>query len=241
MTDLMEGSGYMNSGVRNTQTNTPKVLIYGNEESPTCWRLVGQNLGITNDEDYIWQIRLAGDLYEAAMWVNYGIAAYYTVGAFLTFGATAWLAAYYTWVAIGWMDGKNWWRYDSERVWTQLIGADIGASNTVCYQQLDYQGLNQCLTAIGSGATYDDYMRCQQQNTRQVCYTYYASVNGQSDAFIKAPSQSGYNSAWANNATRIEAQGVNHLEMKRHPRMGEIYNGIFDGNVGAGTFFIVSR
>jgi hypothetical protein len=59
-----------------------------------------------------------------------------------------------------------------------------------------------------------------------------------SDGFIKAPSQSGYNSPWSNNATRIEALGVNHLEMKSHAVMGDIYTDIFDGQAGASTFFI---
>jgi pimeloyl-ACP methyl ester carboxylesterase len=235
--DLAEGSDYMNSGVRHTQTPIPKVLIYGNEDAPGCWRIASLALSENNtDEKFVGISRTAGDVYEAAMWVNYGLAAGYTIAAFFTFGATAWQAVFYAWVAVGWMDGMNWWRYDSDRIWNQLIGANINASSTLCYPQLDSQGLDQCLIAIGQGATYDDYIRCQQQNTYQACYTYYSSVNGQSDAFIKATSQSGYYSAWANNATRIEAQGVNHLEMDRHPRMGEIYNQIFDG-AGVNGFF----
>ncbi len=62
-------------------------------------------------------------------------------------------------------------------------------------------------------------------------------VNGLSDGFIKSPSQSGFNSTWSNNATRIEALGVNHLEMKNHTEMLRIYNLIFNGQAGASTYF----
>ena len=85
------------------------------------------------------------------------------------------------------------------------------------------------------------YTSCQQQNTYQVCYTYYSNVNGLSDGFIKASSQSGYNSGWANNSTRIEATGVNHLEMGTDGTMGGIYTDIFDGGRNVNSFFITPR
>ncbi len=121
---------------------------------------------------------------------------------------------------------------------TYLIGAGIPATFTVCQQNINWGSFGQCMSAVGQGATYNDYIRCQQQNSYESCYTYYASTNGQSDAFIKAPSQSGYNSAWANNAIRLEAQGVNHLEMDRHPTMRDIYESIFNGTAGANGFFV---
>jgi hypothetical protein len=99
--------------------------------------------------------------------------------------------------------------------------------------------MNSCLNACGSGCNSNNYMSCQQQNTYTQCDTYNSSVNGQSDAFIKAASQSGYNSTWSNNATRIEAIGVNHLEMRNHARMETIYREIFEGQHG--DFFITPR
>ena len=42
--DLMEGSGYLSGGPRNTQTNTAKLLIYGNEESPVHWRIASEQV-----------------------------------------------------------------------------------------------------------------------------------------------------------------------------------------------------
>lgn len=238
-TDLMEGSGYMNSGIRDSQTNTPKVLIYGNENAPGCWRILSQAIGNGDDEQYVSVAFAAGYVYEAAMWVNFGIAAYYGIAAFFTFGATAWLAAYYAYVAIGWMEGMNFWRSDADRNWNYLIGASIPSYQTVCYEQLNPAAYADCL--LFSTETPDDYERCYLSSMEQYCYNYYAQVNAQSDAFIKAASQSGFNSAWANNAVRIEAQGVNHLEMNRHPTMGFIYDNIFNGTAGASEFFITPR
>jgi hypothetical protein len=62
-----------------------------------------------------------------------------------------------------------------------------------------------------------------------------------SDGFIKAPSQTGYYSAWSNNATKIEALGVNHLEMKEHEEMRRIYTDIFEGRRNVNSFFITLR
>lgn len=217
--DLMEGSGYLSGGPRNTQTNTAKLLIYGNEESPVHWRIASEQ--VYGDERMAGWANTAFDIYSAAMWTNYGFAA---AAGILTFGLGA---IPFVAIAIQWSRGMNWVRYDSERVWNYLIGAGIPSTFTVCQQNINWGSFGQCMNAVGQGATYDDYMRCQQQNSYESCYTYYASTNGQSDAFIKAPSQSGYNSAWANNAIRVEAQGVNHLQMKKHPNMETIYRDAF--------------
>ena len=161
------------------------------------------------------------------MWINYGYA---VVGTLFSFGIAGTFPA---WVAEGWGQGMNWWRYDSESGWNYLIGANIPATRTVMTQNFNYVGFNECMTTVGPNWTPQDYNRCQQWNTTTEPYTYYSPVNGQSDAFIKAPSQTGYNSAWANQSIKIEAEGVNYLEMDRHPRMQVIYNEIFNGNHGS--------
>jgi pimeloyl-ACP methyl ester carboxylesterase len=220
--DLQENSGYIN-GVRNNNTNTPKVSIYGDENAPVSWRIATTLTGT----DVVSVVNTAGDVYETMMWVNIGLAA---ATGWWTFGIGA---AYFGWVAYEWSVGTDWWRYGSEGNWNYLIGASTPSSNTVCYDQMNWDGFNQCMINAGTSSAYTS---CQQQNTYQVCYTYYSNVNGLSDGFIKASSQSGYNSGWANNSTRIEAQGVNHLEMGTHERMGQIYNDIFNG-FGVDGFF----
>lgn len=225
--DLQENSGYIN-GIRNNNTNTPKVSIYGNENAPVSWRIATTLTGT----DVVSIVNTAGDVYEAAMWVNIGLAA---ATGWWTFGIGA---AYFGWVAYEWSVGTDWWRYGSEGNWNYLIGASTPSSNTVCYQQMNWDGFNQCMNAAGNSSA---YMSCQQQNTYQICYTSFSSVNGLSDGFIKASSQSGYNSGWANNSTRIEAQGVNHLEMGTHETMGNIYNDIFNGVRGDLFFRTLTR
>ena len=230
VTDLMEGSSYQNSAPRNTQTSTAKLLIYGNEESPVHWRLASDYA--YDDDRLVGWARTVSDYYEAAMWTNYGAAA--VAGAF-TFGLGA---IPFVYIAIQWSRGMNWIRYDSERVWNYLIGSGIPSAYTVCYDYLDQNTFLACMGADIPGYASDpqDYETCLATSMRQTCYTYYASTNGQSDGFIKAPSQTGYNTAWANNAVREEALGVNHLEMKKHPRMRDIYRNAFNGTYGDNFF-----
>lgn len=45
----------------------------------------------------------------------------------------------------------------------------------------------------------------------------------------------------SSNATRVEALGVNHLKMKNHAVMKDIYNRVFDGLAGASVFFNTTR
>lgn len=231
-----ENSSYINR-VRNNNMRTPKISIYGNENAPVSWGIATTATGT----DFTSIVSTAGDVYEAAMWVNIGLAA--TTG-WLTFGITS---VYYGWVAYEWSVGTDWWRYGSEGNWNYLIGASTPSSQTTCYQTLNQQAFNECInvSCAGGGCNgsngYAVYQSCQQQNTYQQCNTTYSGVNGQSDGFIKASSQSGYNSGWANNSTRIEAQEVNHLEMGTHFRMGQIYNDIFNGFGVDGFFATPSR
>ena len=224
--DFMEGSSYQNSGPRDTQTNTAKLLIYGNEESPVHWRLASEE--VYQDERMVGWANTAYDIYSGAMWANYGIAA--AVGYF-TFGIGA---IPFVYIAVQWSRGMNWVRYDSERIWNYLIGSGIPSSFTVCYPFLNQRLFADCL--LFSAETPEDYEQCAASSMDQVCYTYYAHTNGQSDGLIKAPSQTGYNTAWANNAYRVEALGVNHLEMKKHPVMENIYRRAFEREFGDSFF-----
>eukprot|EP01137_Pigoraptor_chileana_P023913 Opistho-2@91016 len=214
--ELKENSTYIN-GIKNNNTITPKVNIYGNEDAPVSWRLAST----ATNQDITSIVATAGDVYEAAMWVNIGLAA--STGWF-TLGISA---AYFGYVAYKWNVGANWWRYDSEGNWNYLIGSGIPSSNTVCFSQIVWE--DPCMPSENASTL--EYLSCWQERVYSFCHTYYSTVNGQSDGFIKASSQTGYYSSWASNATQIEAQGVNHLEMSTHETMRDIYNGIFNAHV----------
>ena len=123
--------------------------------------------------------------------------------------------------------------FAKQRTWPK-IGSGISSSFTVCYPFLNQRLFADCL--LFSAETPEDYEQCAASSMDQVCYTYYAHTNGQSDGLIKAPSQTGYNTAWANNAYRVEALGVNHLEMKKHPVMENIYRRAFEREFGDSFF-----
>jgi hypothetical protein len=137
------------------------------------------------------------------------------------------------------------WRYDSESGWNSLIGANTSSYKTVTYTNFNYNLFSQCLyNSGGYGSSYypNRYQQCAAQAQVTTTYYYYSPVNGQSDAFIKAPSQTGYNSAWSNNATTIEAFGVNHIEMLDNPKVADVMRGIFDRTIsGVDPFFLTPR
>jgi pimeloyl-ACP methyl ester carboxylesterase len=243
--ELAEGSTYLSQAKLRQYTSTPKIHIYGNEDSPGLWRLASSweqlenNKPASEDTYYVDDIRSKGDLFNALMWTNIGLAA---ATGWWTFGIGA---AYYGWVANGWAEGRDWLRYDAENGWNSLIGANTPSYRTVTYSSFDYNRFYQCMyngSGYGSyGYTYNRYSECSQQATSYVTYYYYSPVNGQSDAFIKAPSQTGYNSPWSSNAVSIEAKGVNHAEMLDNDKIKDILNRIFDGLEGDRSFFPTAR
>ncbi len=240
--DLEENSAYMNSGIRGRTTNTPKIHIYGNEEGPVLWRFASSaNEKVNgrpsfNDTEFVNVASTARDIYNAAMWANIGLGIYY--GFTFQFGKAAGAA----WTANGWAEGRDWWQYDSENGWNSLIGASTLATKTLTYKAYDNDKLAQCMKSVPyNSGYYDYYLNCSRNSFSWVTTTYYSPVNGQSDAFIKAPSQTGYNSDWSNNATKIEALGVNHIEMLDNDKIKDILNRIFDGLEGDRSFFPTAR
>ena len=123
--------------------------------------------------------------------------------------------------------------FAKQRTWPK-IGSGISSTNTVCYEYLDQNTFLICMGGDIPGYAQNvlDYETCLAQSTSQFCINYYASTNGQSDSFIKSPSQAAFDAPWANNAVRVEAFGVNHLEMKKHPNMAVIYRNAFENVYG---------
>ncbi len=235
--DLKEGSAYMNSGVRDVITTTPKIHVYGNENGPVLWHYltsyenIGAHRPLSDDTQFVNLADLAGDIYNDLMWVNIALA---VETGWFTFGIGG---VYYGWIANGWAEGRDWFRYDAENGWNSLIGSGSTAFRSVCYEAFQFGTYQNCLEQVRLDPRhYEDY-DCANPATYTQCDYYYSPVNGQSDGFIKAPSATGYNSDWSNNATKIEALGVNHIEMLDNPRIEKIFRDIFNGTAGADPSF----
>ncbi|MEO5980118.1 MAG: alpha/beta hydrolase [Chryseolinea sp.] len=228
-TDLAENSPYMNNGHRTATSTMPKIHIYGNENSPVLWRIVSINKGWT-DGYLVGVTQQAYDVCVASKVVNINAAF-----------ANPILAPQYTYIADGWDTSAKWIKNDSENGWNDLIGASTPTSKQVTSSVTNWTAMNQCLSQYHP-ATTQQYAQCQQQNTQNVTTTVYSTVNGISDGFIKATSSTGFLSTWSENAAKIEALGVNHLEMKDHAAIKQIYNNIFDGAIpGINSVFLTVR
>jgi hypothetical protein len=220
--DLQLGGGITNDMFANP-TNLPKVSIYGNEESPVHWKVAAAGLkksqGLDLDLENIASI--AEDIYYTSYVVNNTVGVVAAVVGF--WNPFAWFAAaYWFWQADQWKQGYDW-LCDSERIWNVLIGANIGFQQCFTYQAYI------CYYPSNSSS-------CWQ--TRTSCFT--SELNGQSDGFIPANSQTGVRSTSWLGVSQIEAFGVNHLEEidVNNGVMQTKFAQIFDNQ---GTYFFTNR
>jgi pimeloyl-ACP methyl ester carboxylesterase len=218
------GSGIETEKTR-TPTATPKISIWGNEESPTHWSI----LQSTTNQDVPYIAEVSSDVYEIFFWTHLG------AGLTHTYSPWGWWSIY---ASYEWYAGWDWIDNDSERIWNNLIGSGIVA--TQCYQeprlfcQLDENCIDiprlwaNCPTVCTPG-------------TASVCVQVHS--NGISDAYIPATSQRGDGSnSWRirNGAItsmpvfKREALGVNHFEeidatnSMMRSRFVEIFSGSID-------------
>jgi pimeloyl-ACP methyl ester carboxylesterase len=226
--DLSEGSAYMNSGVRNITTGTAKVHIYGNEHSPVLWRLAAA--AMDEQDDYLVNIVYqAASVYEAWKLVNFGS-----------------LNPVNIWMGEGWAQGQSWLESGAENAWNDIIGASTPAYFTYQDVSFDYNAYWNCMSGMDPGIPqYPDETpeeHCTRAAQVTIIYYVYSPVNGLSDGFVKAPSQTGFLTGWSYGAARVEALGVNHLEMDNHPAMRAVFDGIFDGTIpGVSPYFATAR
>jgi pimeloyl-ACP methyl ester carboxylesterase len=200
-----------------TPTATPKISIWGNEESPTHWSIAESK----TNKDIPEIADITSTVYEIFFWTHLGVGA---ANAYNPFGWWNFFASF------EWYQGWDWIDNDSERIWNNLIGSDIVA--TQCYQeprlfcQLDENCIDiprlwaNCPTVCTPGTV----STCVQVHS-----------NGISDAYIPATSQRGEGSnSWrvrtgsttSSPVVKIEAFGVNHFE--EHDANNGVMQGIFN-------------
>lgn len=222
MADLQVGGNGIEQAKAIAPTATPKISIWGNENTPTHWNI----LGTMKKKDVAGIAEATSDFYEVMYW--YHIAR----------GAGGWWNAWGWWnfyAAYEWYAGMDWVDNDSERVWNYIVGSSL--TGTQCYQETRdffYYDMTTCDDMLPR-----QWANCQliwEPRTITTCIPAYS--NGQSDAWIPASSQRGDGSnswrvasgATSNEVLKREAVGVNHFEELdgTNTVMQGIFRDIFD-------------
>lgn len=223
--DMREGSGYMNRA-RNYTTNTPRISIYGNENSPVHFRVASTAAG-EPDDHFPSIIRTARGVYNA-FYIKNAATPFNIIN---IFRATAWKA------------GRDFLDNESEKGWNNLIGATRTESVRSCVTELicDYGYYYGTCSEIGQSDPAAG-QRCRDACWQETCRTYTTRYNQPSDGILHESTQLGQStratrSNWNPNAT-FEAVGANHNEYDQHPGTEARLNRIFDGLDNVPTFFV---
>jgi len=224
--DLAENSNYMR-GIRNFESSQPKILAWGNEDSPVHARLVSSNISLKkSDTDLL-------------------IAAYNYAGNF--YKARADDISLKWWYGRkkknrlreereAWNAGADYIKRGWEIAWNELTDARVLESYTTTqrvYVCDDGNPLDLPVAAQSARIT-PTPIDCSLDNSCGCRWEYHTVttsrwVNTPSDGLIKRGSQRGELSNWGN-AETAELLGVNHLEMGVHQEADELFQDAFDGN-----------
>jgi pimeloyl-ACP methyl ester carboxylesterase len=231
--DLKVGGAGIEADKNADPTNTPKISIWGNEDSPTHWNIMQTQSQLPTVAFSGIPIQLT--VPELATGFSYAYLAASivcaTIAAINWYNPVGWYNAY---AAYQWWAGYDWIANDSERIYNNLIGADMV--------------VQQCYTYTSQYCTYPDE-RCDDTPINwQYCQTICTPTtgtncinvhnNGISDAFIPAVSQRGDGSrSWRTGSgqtiTTIEAMHMNHFEelQPENQEMRDIFDRIFTGSI----------
>jgi hypothetical protein len=226
MTDLQVGGSGIEQEKSAAPTTTPKISIWGNENSPTHWNI----LGTMEKKNVAGIAEATSDFYEIMFWFH------------MARGSGGWWNPWGWWnlyAAYEWYAGWDWVDNDSERVWNYVIGSSL--VGTQCYQETRLY----CAPDENCIDIPRNWGRCPivcTPGTSSTCVQVYS--NGQSDAFIPATSQRGDGSnSWrvrtgtiaSSPVVKIEAPTVNHQEETdaNNAVMQGIFRRVFTGSDGA--------
>jgi hypothetical protein len=230
MSDVQVGGSGIEADKNAPPTNTPKISIWGNEESPIHWNIIktSANIPMPTIADVLGYAYLATSI------------VYGTIAAINWYNPYGWYCAY---TAYQWFAGYDWIINDSERIYNNLIGSDMV--------------VQQCVNLTYTYCTFPDSRCAYTPQSWQYCMTrctdYTNNVcfnvhnNGISDAFIPAVSQRGDGSpSWRTGAQMViqrEALGVNHLEEldANNQEMQARFNEIFNASNGIPQVFRIDR
>ncbi|MCF2495410.1 hypothetical protein [Dyadobacter chenhuakuii] len=221
--DLKPGSTYQNSIVNQT-SSVPKIFIWGNENYPILWKVVG-TYAIWDSETN--GVNLASDvanLYNAA--VN---------GEEFQSWANLPMHGFHQWRKGKWEEGRNWMNTDSNEGWRHVIGASYTEylswyETVVTCDSYQWQA---CYASSPPPGYCDDYC------TDQVFHSIVIYHDLPSDGVVPAASQRNIDGAWQGH--HREAPGINHGEFKIPDRIQSQLNWVFDNGDGTDVFGIDRR
>jgi hypothetical protein len=230
--DLKVGGAGIEADKNADPTNTPKISIWGNEDSPTHWNIM-------QTQSHLPTITFSGipiqlTVPELATGFSYAYLAASIVCATIAvinwYNPYGWYNAY---AAYQWWAGYDWIANDSERIYNNLIGSDLVVQQCYQYPTLIYTYPDEC-----------DDIPSRWRNCRPTVQTAMATAcvqvhnNGISDAFIPSVSQRGEGSrSWRTGSgqtiTTIEAMHMNHFEelQPENQEMRDIFDRIFTGSI----------
>jgi len=216
--DLLPNSQVLND-INSFPSNLPRISLWGEETSPTHWRLLSSSGFKINDKYYFGnndydlpilmsQIRQIYNFYYS---YNLAISIGCAVGGFW-FPGCWWATAYYGYLAHQWNLGKNW-IDNSENQWNALIKTSRPELGTFLYA--DFSSCNLS----------DYYWGICDPNYYEV--TQWVSVNYPSDGLLPQYTQVIENNTTPNGTYRI--LGANHMEVL------DMSNSYVNGQLNDGT------
>ena len=231
--DLAENSTYMR-GIRSFQSTQPKILAWGDEDSPVHARLLASNITLDNSRarHLLSAYNVIGNGYKIA-------ADGIKVGGFLCFSRCKGRKRR---EKEAWNAGADYIKRGWEIAWNQLIGARYSETYTTTQRVYVCAGNNplqlvrfdqdddECLSGFNNPCNVCGWASRQVTGRRW--------VNRPSDGLIKMSSQVGQLSSWGGKQVRLP--GVNHAEMGVHSQVDKLFRDAFGSDLH-GDFFETRR
>ena len=212
---------------REYTVTTPRISIFGTENSPVHYRLASSFTG-RPDTYFPDIIRKARGVYNTFYIKNVATA----------------ITIINISKAAGWKAGRDYLDEKSEKGWSNLIGATRSESRTYCNETLVCDPEFYYTRCVGGPINPNDAFECNSCWQR-VCTTSTERYNEPSDGLLNRSTQTGqrtvgFTSNWNPNVN-YEIVGANHSEFNEHPNAQTRFNRIFDGLDNTPRFFITRR
>lgn len=197
--DLSFESPYM-LNLAGQSTNTPKIIIWGNESNPILCRTAG-SFGASDDDQGVSSANTAVDIYTTLADIEHG----------LRFANPA-LWSFHDWRGDQWAEGRDWLNYDSNTGWRNVIGAAYTTTETYTTSTVICDS-HQWQACYASNPPTSDFCVNQCNITQTITETIYHDLP--SDGVVTSNSQRNVGGGWwgtVREASNYQPQGVSQRE-----------------------------